>query len=68
MNKKNIFVILDCNLNTVLISFMLEVMGLSHERKVMAEISIVPVGSGNASISVYIASCLNVLKKKPDLK
>ncbi len=33
------------------------------ERKVVAEISVVPLGTGSASVSDYVAACIDVLEK-----
>ena len=35
--------------------------------KVVAEVSIVPIGTGDTGVSHYIASCLEVLEGKRDL-
>jgi uncharacterized protein (TIGR00106 family) len=35
--------------------------------QVVAEVSIVPVGTGDAGISRYVAACLEVLDKRKDL-
>lgn len=37
------------------------------ERQVIAEVSVVPIGTGNASVSKYVADCLKVLEKAADL-
>lgn len=35
---------------------------------VIAEVSIVPLGTGNCSLSKYVADCLNVIQASSDLK
>jgi uncharacterized protein (TIGR00106 family) len=35
---------------------------------VVAEISVVPVGSGDKGLSQYVAACLDVLKEAKDIK
>jgi uncharacterized protein (TIGR00106 family) len=35
---------------------------------VIAEISIVPIGTGSTGLSEYVADCINILGKKPELK
>ena len=34
------------------------------ERKVVAEISVVPLGTGRAGVSEYVAACIEVLNRK----
>lgn len=34
------------------------------ERKVVAEISVVPIGTGSPSVSEYVAACVSVLEKR----
>ncbi len=36
--------------------------------KVMADVTIVPIGTGSTSISSYVASCDQLLKQFPDVK
>ena len=38
--------------------------GVMNKRKVVAEVSVVPIGTGSASISEYVASCIDVVAKK----
>jgi uncharacterized protein (TIGR00106 family) len=38
------------------------------ERKVVAEISVVPLGTASASVSEYVAACMDVLAKNSGLK
>lgn len=35
--------------------------------QVVAEVSIIPVGTGDAGISQYIAACLEILERRKDL-
>ena len=35
---------------------------------VIAEISIVPIGTGSTGLSKYVADCINILGKKKELK
>jgi uncharacterized protein (TIGR00106 family) len=35
--------------------------------KVIAELSVVPVGTGDASLSRYVAACLDVLARRKDV-
>ncbi len=37
------------------------------EKQVVAEVSVIPVGTGDTSVSKYVAACLKVLEKSPDL-
>jgi len=37
------------------------------EKQVVAEVSVVPIGTGDTSVSKYVAACLEVLEKVPDL-
>lgn len=37
------------------------------ERQVIAEVSVVPIGTGDTSVSKYVAACLKVLEKAQDL-
>ena len=34
------------------------------EKKVVAEISVVPIGTGSASVSEYVAACVSILEKR----
>ena len=38
------------------------------EANVIAEVSIVPVGTGNASLSAFVADCVNILEKRKSIK
>jgi uncharacterized protein (TIGR00106 family) len=38
------------------------------ERDVVAEISVVPLGTGSASVSEYVSECLDVLAKSSGIK
>jgi uncharacterized protein (TIGR00106 family) len=38
------------------------------ERKVVAEISVVPLGTASASVSGYVAACMDVLAKSSGIK
>jgi uncharacterized protein (TIGR00106 family) len=33
-------------------------------RKVVAEISVIPIGTGSASVSEYVAACIDVLSRR----
>jgi uncharacterized protein (TIGR00106 family) len=35
--------------------------------KVVAEISVVPVGTGDAGLSRYVAACLDILRERKDI-
>lgn len=37
------------------------------KRRVVAEISVVPLGTGNTSLSHYVASCMEVLEGRRDI-
>jgi uncharacterized protein (TIGR00106 family) len=34
------------------------------ERKIVAEVSVVPLGTGNASVSEYVAACIDRVSKR----
>ena len=36
-------------------------------QQVVAEISVVPIGTGSASLSQYVAACVDILKQAPDV-
>ncbi|MDP2719018.1 MAG: MTH1187 family thiamine-binding protein [Dehalococcoidia bacterium] len=38
------------------------------EHQVVAEVSVVPLGTGNTSLSEYVSGCLQILKKSPSIK
>ena len=35
--------------------------------QVVAEISVAPIGTGSASLSQYVAACVDILKQAPDV-
>ena len=36
-------------------------------QQIVAEISVVPIGTGSASLSQYVAACVDILKQAPDV-
>jgi uncharacterized protein (TIGR00106 family) len=41
---------------------------MMNKGNIIAEVSIVPLGTGDCSLSKYVADCLGVIKSQPDIK
>jgi uncharacterized protein (TIGR00106 family) len=38
-----------------------------EERKIVAEVSVVPLGTGSASVSEYVAACIDAVSKRKNI-